>query len=414
MLEHDNAVRAARAKLKGMNLTQQFAYGLEMIAQGFETKPRLLSAISTQIRKCRELKKFVHTQPMTPHSLISEINARLPLNKHSKIAVLFSAEWALHLRVQGYTDITLITDVPCKASQTVAGVIGVEYKHLGEIQDMNFDVVVGNPPYEKGAAFKFMKIVAEVPVVAMIVPAGFMTQSSYASFREDYSSVSGFKKIKLLPVGTFKTHGNKDVLRQTVWFISEKGYKGPIEYSRKGFTATMNTNGTSEPMIHYYGDISKGIWEKAVAYSHRMNVEWWNASSYDSSISCVHFPEKMDADYVDRGNTKRNTIYDNQFGKSSHIGVIAGTVAAPTAEQLKSKRGFIRTSNPDATYAWLGSHLYGVLLSMVATTQDITKSSVGALPHLIIDDFTEEKAYDTLGLTTEEREWLTSLRTTTN
>ena len=175
MLEHDNAVRAARAKLKGMNLTQQFAYGLEMIAQGFETKPRLLSAISTQIRKCRELKKFVHTQPMTPHSLISEINASLPLNKHSKIAVLFSAEWALHLRVQGYTDITLITDVPCKASQTVAGVIGVEYKHLGEIQDMNFDVVVGNPPFSKGRKQLFNAFIVKAfelskSTVAMITP----------------------------------------------------------------------------------------------------------------------------------------------------------------------------------------------------------------------------------------------------
>ena len=293
------------------------------------------------------------------------------------------------------------------------GVIGVEYKHLGEIQDMNFDVVVGNPPYEKGAAFKFMKKVIDVPVVAMIVPAGFMTQSSYASFREEYSSVSGFRKIKLLPVGTFKTYDNKDVLRQTVWFISEKGYKGPIEYTRRNTTARMNTNGTSEPMIHYYGDVSKGIWEKAVAYSHRMNVEWWNASSYDSSVSCVHFPEKIQSVYTDTGRCKIN-IFNGAFGMAIHLGVRTSAGAAPTAEQLKSKRGFIRTSNPDATHAWMSSHLYGVLLSMVATTQDITKSSVGALPHLIISDFSEEKAYDALGLTTEEREWLTSLRTTTN
>ena len=84
--------------------------------------------------------------------------------------------------------------------------------------------------------------------------------------------------------------------------------------------------------------------------------------------------------------------------------------AIPTVEQLNSKRGYVITEYPDQVKQWTDSHLFGVLLTMVAVTQDNTRGSVGKMPLIELENYSDEAAYDELNLSQQERNWLKSMQ----
>ena len=141
--------------------------------------------------------------PFTPLRLISEITQQMDINKDSKIAVMFTCEWALFLRHQGYKNVTLITDKDTKFFRGTCGLIGAEYITLDQIGNRKFDIVVGNPPYadesKKGSynslwdkfVIKAFNLISETGSVTMITPRTWLD-------RRRTNSGNGIAKVKTL------------------------------------------------------------------------------------------------------------------------------------------------------------------------------------------------------------------------
>jgi hypothetical protein len=93
---------------------------------------------------------FLVQQPETPIRLIKEITDQLTLDADSKIAVLFTVEWAVYLDALGY-DVTMLTQSHERVVQKACDMKGIKYILIAEAQqtNMRFDVVVGNPPFQK-------------------------------------------------------------------------------------------------------------------------------------------------------------------------------------------------------------------------------------------------------------------------
>lgn len=97
--------------------------------------------------------KFIYQQPFTPIDLIDEISSKITAPTNSSVLVLFTVEWALYMREKGYTDIAVAVDVHDRIISNMCIKFGLKYMLLDEIKEKNmkFDVVVGNPPFNKNS-----------------------------------------------------------------------------------------------------------------------------------------------------------------------------------------------------------------------------------------------------------------------
>lgn len=108
----------------------------------------------TQIRlieDARKAKKFYHKSiPFTQPWICEEITRMMGLKADDDIAVMFTVEWAVWLKHNGFTRITVLVDFPCKFTEKACEFWGFEYKIYNQGTGMKkFDGVVGNPPYDR-------------------------------------------------------------------------------------------------------------------------------------------------------------------------------------------------------------------------------------------------------------------------
>lgn len=173
--------------------------------------------------KADKLYKFISERPdlfadghavHTPRALVEEILDKIQLD--GSILVMFNIEFVISI-VYNYNidpdNITFYSDSDNKSK--FANKIGVKYINTLET-DMKFDVVIGNPPYNKGIlksgkftantsgyphlAFTNMSIDLLNPcgIVSMVMPASFMTLTSCDTWRKDILKEGSIDQIMLL------------------------------------------------------------------------------------------------------------------------------------------------------------------------------------------------------------------------
>lgn len=129
--------------------------------------------------------EFMDNKVFTPVELIKEIVDQIDVS-NGTILVISNIEFALELVYTYKVDpsrITLLAN--CVTKEDYAGALGINhYYNLEEVEDMNFDIIVGNPPFSapdpnktagKFAGFLYQEFFAKSlelsnGVVAMVLP----------------------------------------------------------------------------------------------------------------------------------------------------------------------------------------------------------------------------------------------------
>ena len=181
----------------------------------------------------RNNNRFVVEQPFTPTKLIEEITNQLCIAKTAKIAVLYTIEWAVYLKGKGYTDITIITQYDDPAIQKICVRMGLEYILLEEVikDNMRFDALVGNPPYQDKTGMENTTTSADL--ASIFVQKGFELSDIVALvIPSDWTGPNASRlKNFLFKENTLKQlsfYGDKwfDVKKDTCSFIYDKNYTG--------------------------------------------------------------------------------------------------------------------------------------------------------------------------------------------
>jgi site-specific DNA-methyltransferase (adenine-specific) len=186
----------------------------------------------TQIRlieDARETKKFYYSSiPFTQPWICAEIVQSINIDVDDDIAVMFTVEWALWLKHNGYKNITVIVDKQCDFTQKACEFWDFEYKIYNTgITMKKFDVVLLNPPYQDGKNKIFYRqFVAKSFDLAkkslgVIIPASW-NSGGMTDFKRSVIN-NGLKEYFYLGNKAFKDSQN-----DVCYFICEKGYSGDV------------------------------------------------------------------------------------------------------------------------------------------------------------------------------------------
>lgn len=168
--------------------------------------------------------KFVFPQPETPQELVEAVTAQIGAPFDSSILVLFTVEWALYLREIGYTNICVSTKGDATV-QKLCQALGFVYQDISEIEknNMKFDVVVGNPPYQQGKNNNFYQDFVKIAFTVSTDIVAMVTPSNWTSFADkDSKFLSLLKKNGLNYYKFLGSNAFKNVQLLTVVFICSK------------------------------------------------------------------------------------------------------------------------------------------------------------------------------------------------
>ena len=389
-------------------------------------------AITEAIKPMRKAGEFAATAvPFTPVPLIREIFSKIPVIAErrlgAKIAVLFTVEMALQLKMWGFTNVTLITDTQCVASQNKAMRAGFAYKLVEQIKEMKFDVVVGNPPYEKNRYKMFTTMCLNLLIdgghMAFITPVSFMSGTSSSKYRQQLTDHGTLNRIDILPAGSFKSV-KKDGKMRDMLLSTCVMYFGPtddsvVKLTRKYATAEMFewsqefTNGCE--LLMTYDQIGRSIWDKSQQYQRKFTVgSVVDVRQLDVSAigPNVNMGEKNELTYVG-GSLKLASVTGKKIMTGKDID-IDGNCNKLTDHLSKStnKRFVWQTPNPINLGKWMDSKLIGILMTMTGVQSNNTNTNLGRMPFIDLPgsfDTIEEfntAVYDELRLTEEERAWV--------
>lgn len=215
-----------------MNPTIQKLRGFN--TEAFEAMMGLTGGKVTTIISQRINNKFSATVPHTPVSLITNMVNGVGINLDSKILVWYTIEMVYYLLYKGHdnTNITIITEEHCDNIKRITDKFEVEYLILprGEVSDMKFDIILGNPPYQDGSKTggqnkiynqitkKALGMLADAGRIGFITPTSILKKSK----RTPLNNISGMKKVD------FTTDKHFDVGINTCFWVLDKSYYGDV------------------------------------------------------------------------------------------------------------------------------------------------------------------------------------------
>lgn len=313
------------------------------------------------------------TQPFTPLHLMEE-----PVNNSIKTMVLCTVEKAIDLLHNGYTDIVVATpnDDPIKK---VCNVVGLQTMSsdiiLNNKNNMNFDFIVGNPPYDKGikhnlslpfgnkvgiySAFCYAvkDWLADEGVCTLVLPCNFMCLPSASSFRK--WMIDNYQIVKV------ELHDNS---KQQIFDI------GMSDVLVLTFKKTKNINN------------QKVVWKAYGTTEFEVDITKYNIwPMYKNAESMIIFDNVMqgkvsDITHFDGGSTKKQMTPRTPYFISGNLTRMGARQNPNPRESNKFQKNKMRdvkapmwvafdsSKENDIQYEWMGTSHYAYVLSMVQST----------------------------------------------
>lgn len=336
------------------------------------------------INEHRNTDQFLRKQPFTPGNLIKEITNQITVNTDSKIAVMFTVEWALYFKLSlnvNSSNITVITDKLCNITKRHCELHGFKYIILDEAleQNMKFDVVVGNPPYDRSiksnyklpftnigphSAFteKSHRLLKDNGLFSFVLPCNFMCLPSGAQFRKWVLNNFNITNINLYD------NGKKEIFNIN---LSDILVITGTKLSNNNTTANTNIIWTFNGKSTFTVNLTKyDIWPM---YKSKASVIIFD-SVMKSKIRELEYKGNTPSKYFISGNLTRLGSRQNPNPQLQFSKGIMKNISYPIW------LGYSSNTELDFQYEWLGTNHYAYILSLVQSTtknQPILFSIIG-------------------------------------
>lgn len=279
-----------------------------------------------------------------------------------------------------------------------------------------------NPAYENNLDQQFLmqatQYIKPTGMIACILPTTNLAGKQSQAFRQKLCSVINVHRADLLPTNTFRAIttnlSKKMILATAVLYLSPM----PMDHA----IITRQLNGTKFTWIDdpcsgddirlYYDNVGKEIWEICSKYH----------TKFDTSVNANYTRQILSGPNVNIG-AKTEQQYLGDSLKLQHLSgakIWTGKDVDPNgtyqrvyehaAKSRTGKRFVYKTKTPEQTInlgRWMDSKLFGILLSMTGTDSNVSKTTVGQIPFVVLDgvfdtdqDFTHA-VYLELGISNE-------------
>jgi len=239
----------------------------------------------------------------TPKCLVEEILDKVgdPKGIESYL-VLFSIEFATTLYNRKIKNVVITTDKYCKETAIIAKKLNYKYVLLKEVNAMDFDAVVGNPPYNDGSKLIYTnfykKTLPMATTTILLLPCNL--DSEHPKLKSHNTLIKKHSQhISRNVINDFKNIGLKEIRyiisnKDTCNFVAKKedvlvNYKpihpthkrleprqGSLEFSKK---SNYDINGT-ECIVSLHRDgpriehISNSVFNKPLPQKMKTNAKW--------------------------------------------------------------------------------------------------------------------------------------------
>jgi len=288
-----------------------------------------------------------------------------------------------------------------------------------------FDLIVGNPPYEKAVYKQFLLIsidmLTDCGIIAMITPSSCLSGDNSHKFRETLHNNVCTTRLDILPTDVFHTvdadNKKKPMKLSTVVSYHTKQRIDNCVVTRRLndniFKWLETTDNIGKGIRLYYDEVGKSIYQRCEKYSHKFDISINTDYRRQKQVGPnVNIGAKTEMQYL--GTTlKLNKLSGSNLwtGKCvDHMGDYEKI--KKHKEKSNNHRYLFKTTTAEQSInlgKWMSSKLFGILLSMTGTNSDVSKNTVGQWVlnnHYDNEDIFLNAVYDELELTTEERNWI--------
>jgi hypothetical protein len=356
----------------------------------------------------------------TPFELCDEVLDNINIDDSKQILVISNLEFILRIGKRlknspnGMNNVYFAT--PCATKLSVADALIPKENciHIKELEkhrwDINsfmgkkFDVIVGNPPYDRVLYQKIVRMTLPMLVdtgeAAIIAPTAYIVGAKVTeNYRQELINL-GIHKIVFLSQNAFE--GIDQTVTGIHYFNKNKSADIEFNFTFNSVKYSWSHERKSNNWVLYFDDIGKSIWNKIQKYHTKFKLDI----------------ESRDGKVVEAPCVAVNTIFsgitrvhlDGKLGKRQILSLSCDEKEEGAEKNKRnSHRFFFKEENSKNLHSYMTSKFFRILMLMCGFNYHVNKTNIGSLPYIALDgEYSDERIYDELGLSQEERDWIKS------